>query len=45
LRRRKTSDASGPVADREGEVVGVLVAQGVEEFQGSLEGATLGEVG
>jgi len=41
----KPSDASGPVADREGEFVGVLVAQGVEEFQGGVEGAMVGEVG
>jgi hypothetical protein len=41
----ETPDASEPVADREREFVGVLVAQRVEEFQGSVKGAMLGEFG
>jgi len=40
-----TWNASGPVADGEGEFVGVLVAQRVEEFQGGFERAALGECG
>ena len=39
----ETPDANGPVADREGEYVGVLIAQRVEEFQGSVEGAPSGK--
>jgi len=41
----ETPDASGPVADREGEFVGVLVAQRVEEFQTGVEGAPSGKFG
>jgi len=38
-------DASGPVAGGEGELVGVLVAQGVEQFKDGVEGAAPGEFG
>jgi hypothetical protein len=39
----KPLDAIGPVADYgEAGFVGGLVAQGVEEFQGGIEGAMLG---
>jgi len=35
--------ASGPIAGGEGQLVGVPVAQRVEEFQDGVEGATAGE--
>lgn len=41
----QASDTSGPVAGGQGKLVGVLVAQGIEELQGRVEGTTAGKSG